>query len=130
MANAARDLVVPGSGTYPATHLRNHTPRQGVRVPIEREVCVIDAHGRLTPAQTKDIGLGGMSLITDAALEYGDAIDIVLDVGAVRSRPREILLPAIVRWCDGACVGVQFGLIGPRETGALIELVRRSGGRY
>jgi type IV pilus assembly protein PilZ len=38
----------------------------------------------------------------------------------------EYSLPAVVRWTGADGFGVQFGLLGARETHALTELMRRN----
>jgi hypothetical protein len=66
-----------------------------------------------------DISLGGMFIESDLPLDY--ASSIVVTIGdQVTSTP--IHLPAVVRWITPNGFGVQFGLLGVRETHALLAL--------
>jgi type IV pilus assembly protein PilZ len=49
--------------------------------------------------------------------------ELVVYVTLPRQRT-QFSLPAVVRWVGDAGMGVQFGLIGARETHAITELTR------
>ncbi len=76
-------------------------------------------------AVSVDISLGGTSIdIADAGAlpELGVPVRLALELptlGAVK-------LPAFVRWVRGDAVGLQFGLIGARETHVIGRIVRGS----
>jgi type IV pilus assembly protein PilZ len=70
----------------------------------------------------RDISVGGMFMETDQAVTFGEEVTIVIRVPTSRN---ELSLPAIVRWTNPGGFGVQFGLLGARETHALSELFRR-----
>jgi Tfp pilus assembly protein PilZ len=68
-----------------------------------------------------DISLGGMFVASDAPALFGAEILIhmVLSDGGP-----EFVLPAIVRWTRSGGMGVQFRLLGARETLAITEIVK------
>ena len=70
----------------------------------------------------KDISLGGMFIETRAPAPFGTEVEVVT------SLPGEavaLTLPAVVRWTKPSGMGVQFGLIGARETHMITELARK-----
>ena len=70
----------------------------------------------------RDIGVGGAFVESTEPLLFGTEVVIVARLangGAV------LRLPAIVRWTKPNGFGVQFGLLGARETHALAELSKR-----
>lgn len=70
--------------------------------------------------QSADISLGGMYIETTTPEPFGT--DIVVHVH-VPGEASAFALPAKVRWIDTAGMGVQFGLLGARETHTITELV-------
>jgi len=69
----------------------------------------------------KDISVGGMFIETSTPAAFGASI-------VVRARlpghKDEMILPGVVRWTSAIGMGIQFGLLGARETHAITELVR------
>jgi type IV pilus assembly protein PilZ len=74
----------------------------------------------------RDISLGGMFIESPSAPSFGTAILVRV---ALPGRREQVLLPGIVRWTGHNGVGIQFGLLGARETHAItqIERVRLAG---
>ena len=72
----------------------------------------------------KDISVGGMFIETATPATFGASIVVHL---RLPGRREEIVLPATVRWTRGDGMGVQFGLLGVRETHAITELGRKNG---
>ena len=70
--------------------------------------------------QSADISLGGMYIETTTPEPFG--ADIVVHLH-VPGEPSAYALPGIVRWTDASGMGVQFGLLGARETHTITELV-------
>jgi len=70
-----------------------------------------------------DVSLGGVFVETDEPPSFGSKVVVVcpLDEGAA-SR-----LDAVVRWAKPGGVGLQFGLLGARDTHALTVFVKRHG---
>jgi hypothetical protein len=73
------------------------------------------AHGEST-----DISLGGMFIKTATPEAFG--ADIVVHVH-VPGEPSAYALPGVVRWTNAEGMGVQFGLLGAKETHTITELV-------
>ena len=73
----------------------------------------------------RDISLGGTFIETDVAGPVGQqlVVHVVLPKGK-----REMNLPAIVRWSGKDGMGVQFGLLGARETHEITEFVKANAG--
>jgi type IV pilus assembly protein PilZ len=70
---------------------------------------------------SKDISVGGMFIESDAQLAFGTQVSIVLRLPNTKADSR---LPGIVRWLKPGGFGVQFGLLGARETHAISELLK------
>ena len=70
--------------------------------------------------QSADISLGGMFIETQTPEPFGTEIVIHLHVPG---EPSGFALPGKVRWTGSGGMGVQFGLLGARETHTITELV-------
>ena len=68
---------------------------------------------------TRDIGIGGAFVESTEPLLFGTEVVIV---ARLANGGAFLRLPAIVRWTKPNGFGVQFGLLGARETHALAEL--------
>ncbi len=73
----------------------------------------------------KDVSVGGMSIETDATLPFGAEVQISVQLPGDEEL---FMLPGVVRWCRGGRVGVQFGLLGARETHVITEISKRAQG--
>jgi type IV pilus assembly protein PilZ len=72
-----------------------------------------------TPGRATDLAVGGMFVQTSNPATFG--AEIVLFVMFPGER-RTLELPAVVRWTrPGQGMGLQFGLLGARETHAIME---------
>ena len=69
----------------------------------------------------KDISVGGMFVETDFPIGFGKGVIIYLKLPTEK---KELTLPGIVRWTRAGGMGVQFGLLGARETHAITEIVK------
>jgi type IV pilus assembly protein PilZ len=72
--------------------------------------------------RAKDVSVGGMFIETQRPLAF--SADLVVHVTLPGLRD-PCALPAVVRWVGGGGMGVQFGLIGARETHAITELTKQ-----
>ena len=98
---------------------RTH-PRVSIGLDVRCEVKdgpVFEGHG-------KDISLGGMFVESGEVLAFGTAVTIVARLPGGTDDAR---LPAVVRWNSAGGFGVQFGLMGARDTHAITRLMK--GGR-
>jgi type IV pilus assembly protein PilZ len=71
--------------------------------------------------RAKDISLGGMFIETTRPLPFSAEVTIHV---TLPSQKAPFALPGVVRWNRDGGMGVQFGLIGARETHAITELTR------
>jgi hypothetical protein len=69
-----------------------------------------------------DISVGGMFVQTAEPLPF--STEVVAHVTLPGQRA-PFALPAVVRWVGPTGMGLQFGLIGARETHAITELIRK-----
>jgi type IV pilus assembly protein PilZ len=77
-----------------------------------------------SPGRAGDLSLGGMYVQTPSPLPFGS--ELVVHV-LLPGQKAPFALPAIVRWVRaGEGMGVQFGLLGARETHAITELTSRA----
>jgi Tfp pilus assembly protein PilZ len=96
--------------------------RRTTRVPIEVpvEFTTRDSWDTM-PGIAKDISLGGMFIETAHTVPVG--IEIVVRM-AFPGRSERFAVPTTVRWKNADGMGVQFGLLGARETHAITEIER------
>lgn len=97
--------------------------RRHPRVPYDGplEFVATGANERFA-GQCKDVSLGGMYVQTPTPLPFGNPLVVHITLPGVKT---PLAIPAIVRWMrDGEGMGLQFGLIGARETHAITELTR------
>lgn len=97
--------------------LRRHN-RAPVDVPVE---FVGKGATERSAGRARDISLGGMFIETDKPLPF--SAEVVVHV-TLPSQKAPFALPGVVRWNRNGGMGVQFGLIGARETHAITELTR------
>ena len=92
------------------------------RVPIDVPVH-FTSKGSLDkiPGVSKDISLGGMFIDTAFPAPFGAAVLVGLTLPGQQAA---VLLSGTVRWTSPSGMGVQFGLLGARETYAITELQR------
>ena len=88
-----------------------------INLPIRCEV----PGGALFEGLAADLSIGGLYIEAGETPAFGTEITIVGDFpGAPGTR-----LPAVVRWMKPGGFGVQFGLLGARETHLLSGLVHQ-----
>jgi Tfp pilus assembly protein PilZ len=92
------------------------------RVALEIEVsCERRGLGAFM-GKAKDISIGGMFIDSTEAVSFGTDITIVARLPGTKA---DVRLPGIVRWVKPGGFGVQFGLLGARETHAISEILKR-----
>ena len=98
--------------------LRRH-PRAPFDGPVE---FVAKGSSERIAGRCKDVSLGGMYVQTPHPLPFG--VDLVVHL-TLPGLKKALAIPGVVRWTrPGAGMGLQFGLIGARETHAITELTR------
>lgn len=73
----------------------------------------------------KDISVGGMFVETTTAAPFGAEIVVHLVLPGSDATQS---LPGVVRWVRTDGMGVQFGLLGARETHLITEINRKQSG--
>jgi len=71
----------------------------------------------------RDISLGGIFVDTDIPYLFGEHVLIYL---ALPHDARSMSLPATVRWTCPSGIGLQFGLLGARDTHDITEFTFQS----
>ena len=96
---------------------RRHS-RIAVHLPV---VCETKAGAPLAGVIV-DISVGGVYIEAEFAPKFGDEVVLVGDFpGAPGTR-----LPSVVRWVKPGGFGVQFGLLGAKETHMLAAIMHRA----
>lgn len=99
------------------TEHRQH-PRKSISWPVAFQI----PSGPRVDATCRDISLGGMFIETPQPAPYGAEIVVYLSLPGLRG---EVAVKSTVRWTKrGDGMGVQFGVMGARETHGLIELIQ------
>jgi type IV pilus assembly protein PilZ len=98
-------------------HERRHL-RARVRLPVSCE----PEGGAQFPAVVTDISIGGCRIECAEAPAFGSTLTIVI---TLLGRTELSRLPATVRWTQSGKFGVQFGLLGARDTSLLAQLMSR-----
>ena len=96
---------------------RSH-PRVSLDIPV---ICALPDGSEVT-GRSKDISIGGMFVFTPTSVVFGTTVQVRLSLPRAR---QEFVLPAVVRWTSPEGLGLQFGLLGARETHAISELLRK-----
>jgi Tfp pilus assembly protein PilZ len=71
----------------------------------------------------RDISVGGMFIETENPAPFGSEVVVVTPLPGERG---EFSLPGVVRWTKPEGMGVQFGLLGARETHLITEITRKA----
>lgn len=96
--------------------------RSHPRTPVRVEVTCEFSDTSTLAGTAKDISVGGMFIEANTAPAFGTKLTIIIRLPGLKADSR---LPAIVRWTNPGGFGVQFGLLGARETHAINSLMRR-----
>lgn len=96
--------------------------RKHPRKIIEAELTFQVGDGPPTQAQYRDVSLGGMFIETPDPLPYGAKLRLTLPLPGL---PAPAIIDATVRWRKPTGMGVQFGVMGARETHALMMLIEQ-----
>ncbi len=92
---------------------RRH-PRKAVH---PRAAFALESGPRIE-AYCRDLSLGGAFFEVSAGVLYAAKIEVFLEIEG-----QEVAIPATVRWTSPEGIGVQFGLLGARETSLLVALL-------
>jgi type IV pilus assembly protein PilZ len=92
--------------------------RAQIDVPVE---FVAKGSRERFAGRAKDLSIGGMYVEAVRALSFG--VELVVYV-QLPGQKGPLALPAVVRWARAGGMGLQFGLLGARETHAITELTK------
>jgi type IV pilus assembly protein PilZ len=88
---------------------------------LEVPVRVLPKNGAAWETASFDISVGGMFLAGKNGAEIGVEVTLIFELPKLG----RVEMPGFIRWTSERGVGIQFGLIGPRETHAIGGLVRQ-----
>jgi hypothetical protein len=91
------------------------------RVPLHADVTCEVSGGPSISGRAKDISIGGMFIESEGQAVFGMQVTIVLRLPNTQADMR---LPGVIRWIKPGGFGVQFGLLGARDTHAISELFK------
>jgi hypothetical protein len=94
---------------------RNH-PRKSVVAPVGFQV----GDGPRLEGRSRDASLGGMFIETLTPAPFGATILLTMRLPGLK---QDVIIKSTVRWTEPDGMGVQFGLMGARETHALTQLL-------
>lgn len=97
--------------------------RQHARTPVNMPCTVEQAGAPPLAAVLRDLSVGGAFVTTSTVMPFGTQIALVF---AVEGQASPLRLPGVVRWAQPDGFGMQFGLLGARETHALTQLSKKS----
>jgi len=101
--------------------------RRTPRAPIDAWV-EFTTKGSTEPrrGRARDISLGGMFIETETPPAFGAEVTVRVELTNANGKLEAFALPGTVRWTRTKGMGVQFKLLGARETHAITEVVRVS----
>ena len=93
------------------------------RVTVDLTVSCEPSNAPAFAGLARDASIAGMFIETTAGgnMVFGGELTIVVRLPGAKTDSR---IPAVVRWVKPGGFGVQFGLLGARDTHALTELMR------
>jgi type IV pilus assembly protein PilZ len=99
--------------------------RQHARARVD-QACSIESSGSTDAiaATLRDISVGGAFVESSHAFPFGTELSLVV---ALPGEATPLRLSGTVRWSHGDGFGVQFGLLGARETFAITQLTKKVG---
>jgi PilZ domain len=95
---------------------RKH-PRKAIELPVGFQ----QGEGEIVEAWSRDIGIGGMFISTETPAPYGARLKIYMELPGVQG---DATIESTVRWTEKGGMGVQFGVMGVRETHAILQIIR------
>jgi uncharacterized protein (TIGR02266 family) len=101
--------------------------RRFIRTPVDAPAA-LSHKGASQPiaGRARDISVGGMFIETASVVPFGT--DVMIRVRLPGNKD-ELTLPGVVRWVRNDGMGIQFGLLGAKETHAITEIVPRGESR-
>lgn len=93
--------------------------RQHHRIPFDQAVVCKTTDGSLHHCTAQDLSLGGMFVKSDWKPQFNENLVVT---ALLPGQSRDLDFPAVVRWVRADGFGVQFGLLGAKQTHAITRL--------
>jgi hypothetical protein len=90
------------------------------RVQVELDVSCEIKDREAIAGIAKDVSLGGMFIEAAETPAFGTQLTILARLSGMDAK-----LPGVVRWAKPGGFGVQFGLLGARETHAIALMLKK-----
>ncbi len=87
----------------------------------ETVVFVVKGREERSTGTTRDLGIGGVYVETATPAAFGAELLVHIHLPGEAS---SYALPGVVRWVRADGMGVQFGMLGAKETYAITEIVK------
>lgn len=99
--------------------------RQHPRQAVDLEATVtVEGDTEAIVGRVRDLSIGGMFFIGEARPAFGTKVKVAI---AFPKPSGTLELAAVVRWGGDDGFGVQFGLMGAKETHAITQAIRKRG---
>ena len=98
--------------------------RKHVRQSVDLEATVTVEGSSEVTGRVRDLSIGGMYFECEDKIAFGSKVEVAI---AFPPPSGTLSLPAVVRWTSEDGVGLQFGLMGARETHAIAQALRKRG---
>jgi hypothetical protein len=95
--------------------------RRHARVQVDLPVTCTTSAGSAVGGIARDLSLGGLFIESSESFPFGTQLTITIRIPGGLDESR---MPGVVRWSKPGGIGVQFGLLGAKETHLLAELMR------
>jgi type IV pilus assembly protein PilZ len=89
------------------------------RIQVDVGAELVVEGGSRFPCRVSDVSMGGARVEMAAPLPFGSTVMLRL---RLPGSARDLVLPSVVRWNRPGLVGLQFGLLGARETHLIASL--------
>lgn len=97
---------------------RKH-PRQAVDLAA---TLIVEGSSDSFAGRVKDLSIGGMFFVGDVSLPFGTKVQVVISFPPPSG---DLTFPGVVRWKAEDGCGLQFGLVGAKETHAIAQALRK-----
>jgi type IV pilus assembly protein PilZ len=95
--------------------------RRHARVTADATTVTVGVEGAAPiSGVAKDISVGGVFVIVDEPLPFNTSVEVRI---TLPGQGDALTLPGVVRWTRTDGMGIQFGLLGAKETHAITEFV-------
>jgi hypothetical protein len=94
--------------------------RRHHRKEVNQAVAFSTDSGPRVNGTCRDLSLGGMAIETDLPALFGEKVVVYMKLKGLADESK---IRGVVRWTKPAMMGVQFDLMGARETHALAALL-------